>query len=150
MPITINSPLSLYSIPAVWLIGFYPFNAKFRLIKNTIGWDNVQPRQNRDRVAAKAPQILGKVDRYQGAHDNGHEIFPLWAAAVLAGNYAGLSQSTLNAFSLTFVGLRLLYNYIYINQSSRGSSAARSLTYFGGLLTPLGLFVAAVNNLHQL
>lgn len=30
---------------------------------------SVQPRQNRDRVAAKAPQILGKVDRYQGAHD---------------------------------------------------------------------------------
>lgn len=58
MPLTLDTPLSAYSIPIVSLIGFYPFNAKvsstatnafpnanstslrqFRLIKRTIGWD---------------------------------------------------------------------------------------------------------------
>ena len=34
-----TSNLSLYSIPLMWLIAFYPMNMKYRLIARTIGYN---------------------------------------------------------------------------------------------------------------
>ncbi|EKM57676.1 uncharacterized protein PHACADRAFT_138913 [Phanerochaete carnosa HHB-10118-sp] len=120
--LSINTPgLALYSIPGVWFIAFYPSFVRFLKLSSTIGWNNVQPRSNMARL--KDNQKLDQATRDRlarmiGAHENGMENLPLWIGAVLAGYTAGIPHSTLNTFAVGYVGLRLLYNFIYINQTT--------------------------------
>ncbi|GJJ15216.1 hypothetical protein Clacol_009492 [Clathrus columnatus] len=122
MPITLDTPLSLYSIVAAYIIAFIPHNQKYRLINGTIGFDNVNPRDTDKETLIKrgmSAELAAKAERMTGAHRNGNEVFPLWAAAVLVGNQAGIEQSKLNILSLVFVASRLVFNYIYINQTTK-------------------------------
>ncbi|KAJ7323608.1 hypothetical protein DFH08DRAFT_787877 [Mycena albidolilacea] len=83
----------------------------------------------------------------EGAHLNGMENFPLWAAVVLAGNFSGLDNYTLNVVAISYVFGRGLYNYVYINQETRAQSAMRSLVFFSILSLPLYLLISAANKL---
>ncbi|GJE85339.1 MAPEG family protein [Phanerochaete sordida] len=151
MPFSLDTPgLALYSIPAVWFTAFYPSFIRFIQMSNTIGYNNVLPRANMARL--KDNQKLDQATRDRlarmiGAHENGMENLPLWIGAVLAGYIAGLPHSTLNTFALGYVGLRVLYNFIYINHTSEAVSNLRSLTFFTGLAFPLTLLVKSANKL---
>ncbi|KAJ7270938.1 hypothetical protein C8J57DRAFT_1320093 [Mycena rebaudengoi] len=136
MPITLSTPLSLYSIPAVWLTAFLPNTFKFFLIEKLKGYKNLEPRQNTHRIVqdkAIPPAIAARIQRMEGAHLNGYENFPIWIAAILAGNFAGLDNYTLNVVSLTYISGRSLYNYLYFNQATEFQSWLRSSVYFGSL-----------------
>ncbi|KAI5122626.1 hypothetical protein M0805_008715 [Coniferiporia weirii] len=140
--------LSLYSIPVVWFTTFYPMNMKFALIDKTIGYNNLQPRSNTKRLLEdpKVPrEIALRAERLEGAHLNGNEVFPLWVAAVLAGNHAGISNGTLNFVSAAFISFRLLYNYVYITQSTSAISWVRSTIFFTSLGFPMYLLIKAGN-----
>ncbi|PFH49325.1 hypothetical protein AMATHDRAFT_147870 [Amanita thiersii Skay4041] len=118
---TIASTLSLYSIPVVWFTTWYPHAWALINIQNSIGFTNVQPRNNVARLKENkslSPQFVARVERMEGAHANGNEILPMWVAGVMAGNMAGLDNTTLNKHALTFIALRLFFNYTYINQGS--------------------------------
>ncbi|KIJ41119.1 hypothetical protein M422DRAFT_209565 [Sphaerobolus stellatus SS14] len=148
MPITLATPLSLYSIPIVWFVGFYPHNRRYALIDRTIGWDNVNPRSNTKETLLQkgmAPELVQRAANLAGAHQNGFEIFPLWAAAVLTANFVGVDHSTVNIVSGAFIGLRLLFNYVYINQDSKAKSGIRTLLWFVGALLPHYLLVKSAN-----
>jgi len=140
--------LSLWSIPAAYVIAFYPMNAKFRLIGRTTGYDNVEPRSNLERFSKKVPaETAALARRYEGAHQNGFEILPIWIGAVLAANFANLETTTVNTVSAGFLAIRLLYNYVYINQKTEGAAAVRSLLFFTGLAAPMYLLIKAGNTL---
>ncbi|KAF8518268.1 hypothetical protein BU17DRAFT_48853 [Hysterangium stoloniferum] len=146
----LSTPLSLYSIPVAYFMAFYPHNAKFSLIARTVGWNNLDPRSHNQETLVKkgmAPELAAKVDRMAAAHQNGNETFPLWAVAVLAANFAGVDTCTLNTVSGGFVLARLLFNYIYINQTTPTASWLRTLTFFSSISLPMYLLVKAGNKL---
>ncbi|KAJ7669063.1 hypothetical protein B0H17DRAFT_208744 [Mycena rosella] len=143
---SLSSALSLYSIPAVWATAFVPVMLKSITIARTKGFDNVRPRGNTSRVAADKAvpaAISARIERMEGAHMNGNENFPIWVAAVLAGNFAGLDNYTLNVISISYFCGRVLYDYIYINQATRMQSALRSLVFFSSLSLPMYLLFAS-------
>ncbi|KAK7055432.1 hypothetical protein R3P38DRAFT_2760638 [Favolaschia claudopus] len=128
MPVTLASPLSLYSIPAIWLTAFLPGTFKTLLIQQTRGYNNMEPRQSTSRIAADKvlpANVAARILRMEGAHLNGYENLPIWIAAVLAGNIARLDNYTLNVASLLYIGGRITYNYIYFNQATEFQSWVR-------------------------
>ncbi|KAF9496419.1 hypothetical protein BDN71DRAFT_1588954 [Pleurotus eryngii] len=137
LPFDLSSPsLSLYSIPAAWFCAFYPNTLKFFIIDKTVGYDNTNPRGNLARTKGNdkfKPGVVEKIHRMEGAHQNGNEAFPLWAAAIITGNLVGLEHRTLNICSIAYIGLRLLYNYIYISHNSFMKGSARSVVFFTAL-----------------
>ncbi|KAF7763633.1 hypothetical protein Agabi119p4_8170 [Agaricus bisporus var. burnettii] len=148
---TSTSALSLYSIPVVWFTAFYPGTLKFLNISNTIGYNNVAPRGNVAKVAENkdvSPALAARIQRMEGAHYNGVENFPLWTAAVLMGNMAGLDHAYLNKMSLIFIATRVLYNQIYINQTNSFTSYIRTFTFLGSISIPLTIMIKAANKMN--
>ncbi|KAJ7052906.1 hypothetical protein C8F01DRAFT_1032740 [Mycena amicta] len=148
MPSGLDNALSLYSIPAVWLSAFVPVVFKTMTITRVKGFNNVQPRANVARVSgdkAVPPEVVARIQRMEGAHLNGMENFPLWAAAVLAANYAGLDHRTVNVISIVYFLGRVLYNIVYITQSTRAQSNLRSIVFFGILPLPIYLLISAAH-----
>ncbi|KAJ7152397.1 hypothetical protein C8R46DRAFT_1121197 [Mycena filopes] len=146
----LSTPLSFYSIPAVWLTAFVPVMLKSRAINKVKPYNNVQPRANVSRVAGDAkipPAVAARIERMEGAHMNGNENFPLWVAAVLAGNVAGLDTGVLNILSIVYFCGRVLYNYVYITQETRKQSLVRTGVFFGNLCLPLYILFAAATKL---
>ncbi|KDQ50561.1 hypothetical protein JAAARDRAFT_710448 [Jaapia argillacea MUCL 33604] len=143
------SLLSLYSIPVVWLTGYWPAFTKVTLVASTIGYNNLAPRENVQTLKEKNPELGARAARMEAAHQNGFEIMPLWIGAVLAGNLAGLETIVLNKYAIAFVGLRIAYNYIYINQSTQLQAALRSVTWMTGLLMPMTIVIKAANKISE-
>jgi len=109
-------------------------------------YDPVQPRDNLDRLAAAggiSKDLAARIRRMEGAHINGNESVPLWIGAVLAGNYAGLEQSTLNKVAIFYILSRCLYNYVYINHTTTLQSGFRTAIWTTGFLAPMYLLVVA-------
>ncbi|KDR80166.1 hypothetical protein GALMADRAFT_242430 [Galerina marginata CBS 339.88] len=143
--INLNSPLSLYSIPVIWFTSFYPHSLKFLKIDNTIGYVNTRPRwNNANNLKEKLPaNLTTRFERMEGAHNNGNEAMPLWFAAVIAGNIAGLDNRYLNTMALTYVATRFAYNTVYIYYNDLGKGWARTFLYFFGLSYPLRILFKA-------
>lgn len=89
------------------------------------------------------------VIRAEGAQTNGFENLGLFAAAILAGNFAGLPNETLNLLSGGYVASRVLYNLIYINHTTEVGAAARTVTFFTGLGFVMTLFVKSGNAIRE-
>lgn len=150
LAVTLSRPLSLYSIPLVWFTALYPCALKVLLINKYAGFNNVAPRGNVNKMKSKniVPyEFAEKAARLEASHFNGNEILPMWVAAVLAGNYAKLSHKTLNLFSIAFIVSRILYNYIYANQTTREQSLTRSATWWISIGLPLAIITKAANKL---
>jgi len=153
MPLTLSTPLSLYSIPVVWYVGIWPVRRRVGLINRTIGFDNKQPRGNLDRLSdlqALYPEQTKAAERMEGAHKNGTEILPLWIGAVLAANQVGLDDYLLNIASVAFIGIRILYNYVYINQKTDKQATLRSAIWIASLSIPMTLIVKSANKIRAL
>ncbi|KAF9051324.1 hypothetical protein BJ165DRAFT_1400858 [Panaeolus papilionaceus] len=125
----LDTPLSLFSIPVVWFTAFYPALWKTLALDFTTGYDNVQPRSNISNPRLH-PEFAKRLERMMGAHNNGNETAPLWFAAVIAGNYAGLDHRWLNKMSTYYVVCRVLYNQVYINHPAVWKGKLRSSLFF--------------------
>ncbi|KAF8962618.1 hypothetical protein BDZ97DRAFT_1106939 [Flammula alnicola] len=150
--IDLNGRLSLYSIPVIWFTGFYPHTLKYLTIDKLVGYNNALPRASDAKSASgKVPQHVAlRLSRLEGAHNNGNEAMPLWFAAVLAGNFAGLDNRWLNIMTASYVATRLAYNTVYIYHNDIAAGNLRSFFYFFGLLFPLTiLFKAAAKVANQ-
>lgn len=144
--------LALYSIPLVWATAFVPAIIRVKTLKaaNAIGYTNVTPRSNMARLQETqkvGQEFKDRLARLAGAHENGMENLPIWIGAVLAGYYAGVPHETLNKFAVGYVGLRVLYDIIYINQKTETQGNMRTVVFFAALSLPLTLLIKSGNKL---
>lgn len=70
-------------------------------------FDNAYPRD--PAFFTKGPRA-----RALGAHQNGMEAFPLFAAAVLLAELHGVPQHTVDGLALAFLGARIAYAVCYL------------------------------------
>ncbi|KZP26920.1 hypothetical protein FIBSPDRAFT_854270 [Athelia psychrophila] len=149
----INRPLSLYSIPVVWATALVPALLKVVTISSLKGYNNLAPRSNTATLTSSpgvSSRDAARVARMEGASHNGYEAFPLWVAAVLSANYAGLDNSLINKASAAFIGIRILFTYVYIEQTSSAQAFFRSVIWWSGTSVPLYLLSKAANKVYDL
>ncbi len=84
-----------------------------------------------------ADSLSGPRRRAYWAHQNGFEVFPPFAAAVIIATLGGVEQSTVDVLALTFVVSRLAYSGLYIADLA----PLRSLAWAIGLGSTCLLFV---------
>ncbi|KAJ7938383.1 hypothetical protein B0H13DRAFT_2572415 [Mycena leptocephala] len=152
MPVTLSTPLSLYSIPVVWLTAFLPCTMKaYGSHPADSRIQQLEPRQSTSRFATS-----DKVSRLRSLHEScawtaptitGMRIFPYglqpWSVFPAWGHIARLDNYTLNVVSLLYIGGRITYNYIYFNQATELQSLVRSAVYFSTLSLPMYLIFKA-------
>ena len=82
---------------------------------------------------AQLPAAEGaKLKRREAAHVNGLENFPLFAAAMIVGNDAGLESGTLNFCGVGYLACRCVYSWLYITVTKERTSYLRyALLGFG-------------------
>ena len=104
--------------------------AKFR---GRADYDNARPRD---------PSFYtpGFRARSLGAHQNGQECFPLFAAAVLLAEFRGAPGPIVDMLAVGFVVARLIYAVCYIADKP----AARSLVWAAGFALNLAIFFSPV------
>jgi uncharacterized MAPEG superfamily protein len=71
----------------------------------------------------------------------------LFASAVVAGNLAGLPATTLNTLTGGYLLSRVIYNIVYINNTSEGMSNVRTAVFLAGVVQIMTLFVKSGNAL---
>ena len=106
------------------LAGYAKFSAK--------GYDNRSPREFLNTLE-------GKSKRANYAQMNAYETFPPFAAGVIIAHLAGAAQPVADVLSVSFVLLRVVYSYLYVQDQH----VARSVVWVLGLLCTIGLFVVS-------
>lgn len=91
--------------------------------------DNHAPREWLDR-------LQGWPKRAHWAQQNGFEVFPIFAAAVIIAHLAHAPQGRVDMLALSFVGLRLVYLIFYLADLSYLRTAA----WLGGMVCVVWLF----------
>lgn len=83
--------------------------------------------------------------RAEGCQQNGFENVGVFAAAVVAANVAKLDVGYLNMLSWGYIASRVVYTYIYLNNTSLGFAYVRSVVFVGGVGLCMTMFVSAAN-----
>jgi uncharacterized MAPEG superfamily protein len=92
-------------------------------------YDNSNPRDPRFYTQ-------GLRARAQGAHLNGYEAFPFFAASVILAEMRQVPQGTVNALAVAFVAARILYVLLYLTDRP----TSRSLVWSIGFLCTVAIF----------
>lgn len=98
--------------------------------KATKTFDNAKPREYMERLD-------GARKRAHWAVQNSYETFPLFVAAVLLAERAGVAQSTVNMLAVAFVVARLVYGVMYVCDKA----TLRSLVWVASIACVVSLFV---------
>lgn len=93
------------------------------------GYDNSSPRDPRFYAS-------GLRSRAQGAHLNGYEAFPLFAAAVLLAEMRAVPQGTVNTLAVAFILVRIVYVLLYLGDRP----TLRSAVWTAGFICNLAIF----------
>ncbi|KAI0837276.1 hypothetical protein F5Y06DRAFT_85874 [Hypoxylon sp. FL0890] len=89
-------------------------------------------------------RLKGRLQRAEAAGANAFETLGLYAAAVTAGNTAGLPAETLNTLTLGYLVSRVLYTWIYIwGQENRKMIPLRTGVWGVGMGICMAMFVLA-------
>lgn len=149
--------LSLYALPAAWLIAIAPHMYAQALYNKerapgTPAWDNSFPKKNIRQIkdAKLSPVMEETYLRAEAANENNFINLPFFAAALVAGNVARLTPATLNIAAGVYLGSRVAYTLLYINGNGTNDLKGnlRSAAYLTGVITCLTLFVQAGNRLY--
>ncbi len=145
---------SFYTIPAAWLLSIIPHQYAIILYSKSAHkrFDNCHPRSLTSKV--EGDQAIDKatkrrIIRAEGAQQNGFENLAFFAAAVTAGNAAGLAPRMMNMLSGAYLATRVVYNLVYINGDTAALAGIRSVIYTAGVGLVCAVFVMAgkaVNN----
>ncbi len=92
-------------------------------------YDNGNPRDPRFFTP-------GLRTRSQGAHLNGYEAFPFFAAAVILAEMRAVPQGTLNGLAVAFIVARVVYVLLYLTDHP----TARSVVWSVGMACNLAIF----------
>jgi uncharacterized MAPEG superfamily protein len=107
-----------------------------------------RPRSEQRKTSLTQIQLRGRLLRAEAASANGFEALPFYAAAVTAGNAAGVSATTMNVLSAVWLVSRLAYNYVYIwHQATEilapGQTPLRFKVWSVGTMVCLSMYVMA-------
>jgi uncharacterized MAPEG superfamily protein len=80
---------------------------------------------------------------------NGFENLDLFAAAVVAGSFAGFPAKTLNTLSGGYLISRIMYNFIYINNNSKTMAHTRTVVFLVGIGHIFTLLIKSGNFLRE-
>jgi uncharacterized MAPEG superfamily protein len=139
-----------------YIAGAYAFSLiphQYYVIKAMTAKDstytNITPRTNLDTLKATAPpDTWTKLVKARGCHLNALEGFPLFAAAMIAGNVAGVSTKEMNVLGAEYLGVRLLYNVLYMAVRNEPMSYLRSGVYVWSVGIPIYLLIKAGGKLN--
>ena len=145
---------SFYTIPAVWLLSILPHFYAIILYSRSAHkhFDNCHPRSLTSKL--EGDQSIDKatkqrIIRAEGAQQNGFENLAFFAAAVTAGNAAGLAPQTMNILSGAYLAIRTVYNLVYINGDTQPLGGLRSTVYTAGVGLVCTIFVMAGNAMNK-
>ncbi|KAI1268967.1 hypothetical protein F5Y18DRAFT_373194 [Xylariaceae sp. FL1019] len=146
--------ISYYTVPIALVLALLPRNYSGLSGPGAKIFNRQQPR---DFVAALKEadldeKLRGRLLRAEACSANGFEAFPVYAAAVTAGNSAGVSATTMNLLSIGWVASRVLYNYVYIWYQEKetlafGEVPMRFKVWSIGATICLSMFVLAGRNM---
>ncbi|KXT12808.1 hypothetical protein AC579_1821 [Pseudocercospora musae] len=140
-----SSPTTLYNysyaaVPGAFVLGLVPHSYYLtRLMMATKNaQSNAMPRTNLETWKGKLPHALwNHLARARGAHLNSMEVFPLFAAAMVAGNVAKLPVEDLNSVAWSFFTSRALYMALYLGVKSDMLAPARTGAYVWSISIPI-------------
>ncbi|KAL2060900.1 hypothetical protein VTL71DRAFT_8952 [Oculimacula yallundae] len=130
---------ALQSIIAAYGLAHAPnYYTTLRMMVATGGkWSFSMPRTNMEAMKSKVPKsVWNSCYRAQCAHMNAMEGFPFFAAAMIAGTFAGLPREDLNRSAAQYLGLRVLYTGLYIGIENNVLAFARSGTWLLAMAVP--------------
>ena len=145
---------SLYTIPAAWVLSIIPHFYAITLYESATSkkYDTTKPRASSAALAEDRSldtATKNRITRAEGAQQNGFENIGLFAAAVVAGNYAGLDTQWLNALSGGYLVSRAVYSYVYVNNDNATMANVRTGVFLSGIGMIFMLFVQAGNKLRS-
>jgi uncharacterized MAPEG superfamily protein len=150
----LSTNYSFYTIPAAWLISILPHSYAIVLYSRSSSkrFDNRHPRSLTSKL--ESDQTIDKatkerITRAEGAQQNGFENLGFFAAAVTAGNAAGLPARTMNILTGAYLLSRVVYNVVYINGSTGPLAGLRSAIYTTGIGLLSVIFVMAGNAINK-
>jgi len=115
-------------VPAAYLFAQF-VSPRVSLIAAGLG-HNVYPREDISKASASLPpEKVARLKRQEAAHQNALENFPLFAAAMIIGNDAGLDSGTLNFMGFGYLVTRALYTWFYVNITTEKYSYLRYSLY---------------------
>ncbi|KAK4044740.1 hypothetical protein C8A01DRAFT_42642 [Parachaetomium inaequale] len=136
---------SYYTIPAAFVLCFAPHAYAVTLAGKN--YDMGNPRKTEEHCAKDTSfdkQTLHRISRAKAASANGFETLGLYAAAVVAGNAAGVAAERLNQLTLAYLLSRAVYVYTYVVlQDNARMAGLRPLVWGAGITAMMMLFVAA-------
>ncbi|MCJ1250880.1 hypothetical protein MMC30_008108 [Trapelia coarctata] len=143
---------SFYAVPAAWVLCLLPHAYATSLYDRSSSqkFDTRNPRALKEKLASDqtlSQATKDRIMRAEGAQQNGFENIGLFAAAVVAGNVAGVDNWWLNTLSGAYVASRVLYNVVYINNETEGMAKVRTGVFLGGVFVIFQLFTMAGNRM---
>lgn len=132
---------SILAIPAYHILSVLPHSYALSVATQgkPLTWDNRNPRSSTMKAKLKDrldPNTFALYERLESCHANGMENLPLFTAAVILGNLAGLKKEGLggmNGFAASFLAVRVAYTIIYVRTTTQGPTVLRSGLWVAGL-----------------
>ncbi|KAF9110780.1 hypothetical protein BGX27_005891 [Mortierella sp. AM989] len=123
--------LPLLSLPVAAGLAYAPHFIRALIVINaTKKWNNINPRGQLEKVETRMTKAAwAMAKRAEGAHINGIETLPVFYGAVLAALHAGVAKDTVSYYSAFFVVSRLIYNTVYILNTSQITAVARTVVW---------------------
>ncbi|KAH8804207.1 hypothetical protein DL96DRAFT_1631469 [Flagelloscypha sp. PMI_526] len=151
-----TTPYSFHSISVAFLLTQVPHLMKAGAIIRILGrYNNLAPRTQIAFIEEKVKEgkvsasSLARIKRLEACHINAMENLPLFVAAVLAGNFAGLDAQFMNASTGAYLLSRIAYTVFYTKQSTRAGAGARSLSWLFGIGLTLTILTRAAMALSE-
>ncbi|CAK1360683.1 uncharacterized protein RHO25_003973 [Cercospora beticola] len=135
-----TSSSTLHSIPLAFGLALVPhaYGLTRLMIATRNTQSNAMPRTSLETFKTSLPKDLyHHLVRARGAHLNSLEVFPLYAAAVLAGQQAKLSEKEMGSLVGGFFAARVVYLGLYMSVKSDVLALARTAAYSWSIALPI-------------
>lgn len=129
---------SVLAIPAYFVLAMLPHGWAINVASQgkLSMWDNRNPRNTdmKAKLKARLPaETYAKYERLEACHANSMESLPLFTAAIVLGNIAGLEKKDLTSFAAYFLAVRVAYMAIYATHKTQGPTALRTGVWYVGV-----------------
>jgi len=150
LPNLAHDNLSFYTIPLAFVVALAPrvfiANASKAATNKPASDKAKSPPSSSDQTVSDDSAVDSKtkarISRAGAAMNNSLQNLGIFAAAVTAGNAAGVGAGRMNALSMGYVGVRFAYNHIYIFQDLL-PPVTRTAAYMTGVMLCMAMFVQA-------